>query len=86
VIDDYSSGGIVSSIGSKDKRLNDYKGYEPQPIETTENTSTKGSAGYCYIGTENGIRTCAKVGKDNVCMSGDIFSTREICMNPTLRP
>ena len=68
-----------------DKNMNSSKEYDPLPIETTENTSTKGMTGYCYIGTEKGIRTCAKVGKDNVCMSGDIFPTREVCMNPKLR-
>ena len=68
-----------------DKNMNSSKEYDPLPIETTENTSTKGMTGYCYIGTEKGIRTCARVGRDNVCMSGDIFPTREVCMNPKLR-
>ena len=67
------------------KNITSSKEYAPLPIETTENTSTKGMTGYCYIGTEKGIRTCARVGKDNVCMSGDIFPTREVCMNPKLR-
>lgn len=42
--------------------------------------------GWCYIGTEDAFRTCAKVGYDDLCMSGDIFPTQEICMNPNLRP
>jgi hypothetical protein len=67
------------------KKITSSKEYDPLPIETTENTSIKGMTGYCYIGTEKGIRTCARVGKDNVCMSGDIFPTREVCMNPKLR-
>ena len=69
----------------KPATVNDTKEYEPQPVETTENTSTKGTAGYCYVGSDNGIRACARVGKDNVCMSGEIFPTREVCMNPKLR-
>lgn len=45
----------------------------------------KGLEGYCFIGEENNIRACAPVGKNNKCMSGEIFPTMEICMNPDLR-
>jgi len=46
---------------------------------------TSGKAGWCYIGQEKGIRTCAKVGESDVCMSGDIFPSSDICVNPSLR-
>jgi hypothetical protein len=45
-----------------------------------------GKAGWCYIGEEKGYRTCAKVGAEDQCMSGDIFPSQEICVNPNLRP
>jgi hypothetical protein len=41
--------------------------------------------GYCYIGKENNIRHCAKVSSKSKCMSGDIFPTMDICINPKLR-
>ncbi len=44
-----------------------------------------GQAGWCYIGEDLGTRTCAKVGKNDVCMSGDIFPTQDVCVNPNLR-
>jgi hypothetical protein len=44
---------------------------------------TKG--GYCYIGEERGHRSCMRVNEDDKCMSGEIFPTREICINPNLR-
>jgi hypothetical protein len=44
-----------------------------------------GKAGWCYIGEDNGYRACAKVSADDKCMSGDIFPSQEICMNPNLR-
>ena len=44
-----------------------------------------GKSGWCYIGDDNGTRTCAKVGENQMCMSGDIFPTSEICVNPNLR-
>ena len=54
-------------------------------IQSNTVSGKTGKSGFCYIGTENGIRTCAPVGKNNECMSGDIFPTNEICVNPDLR-
>ena len=42
-------------------------------------------AGFCYIGEDRGFRTCEEVGVNDTCMSGDIFPTRDVCINPTLR-
>jgi hypothetical protein len=44
-----------------------------------------GKAGWCYIGDDRGFRSCAQVGVNDTCMSGDIFPSQEICMNPSLR-
>ena len=55
----------------------------PQPDDTTNNIKKK--AGYCYIGEDRGFRSCVKVSHHDVCMSGDIFPTRDICINPNLR-
>ena len=49
-------------------------------------TSNMGKAGWCFIGEERGIRTCAKVKETDTCMSGNIFPSQDICVNPTLRP
>jgi len=42
-------------------------------------------AGFCYIGEDRGFRTCEEVGVNDTCMSGNIFPTRDICVNPQLR-
>jgi len=42
-------------------------------------------SGWCYIGEDRGFRSCAQVGVNDECMSGDIFPTQEICVNPSLR-
>ena len=42
-------------------------------------------AGYCYVGQQAGIRSCVEVGPNDLCMSGDIFPTQDICINPNLR-
>jgi len=45
-----------------------------------------GKSGWCYIGMDRGFRSCAQVNDNDICMSGDIFPTQEICVNPRLRP
>jgi hypothetical protein len=42
-------------------------------------------AGFCYIGEDRGFRTCEEVGTNDTCMSGDIFPTLDVCVNPSLR-
>jgi hypothetical protein len=44
-----------------------------------------GKKGWCFIGKDRGVRSCAKVGLNDTCMSGDIFPTSDICVNPRLR-
>jgi len=43
------------------------------------------SAGYCYIGEENGQRSCSEIYEGDICMSGDIFPSNELCMYPKMR-
>jgi hypothetical protein len=49
-------------------------------------TTQQGKAGWCYIGSEQGYRSCSQVGEADTCMSGNIFPTQDICVNPSLRP
>jgi len=44
-----------------------------------------GKSGFCYVGEDRGFRSCVSVSPDDTCMSGDIFPTMDICINPTLR-
>lgn len=62
------------------------KNSEPQPDDSLSTVQSSGKAGWCYIGTDRNIRTCAQVGANDACMSGDIFPSQDICMNPNLRP
>ena len=43
-----------------------------------------GKSGWCYIGEERNVRSCIEVGPNDQCMSGDIFPSQEICVNPSL--
>lgn len=61
-----------------------------QEYEADDSSSTiqqgGSKSGWCYIGEDRGFRTCAQVGVNDTCMSGDIFPSQEICINPNLRP
>jgi hypothetical protein len=48
-------------------------------------SSVKAEAGWCYVGEEKGYRSCVEVGENDKCMSGDIFPTSQVCINPSLR-
>ena len=52
---------------------------------TSVTQSGRSKSGYCYIGEDRGFRSCISVGENDQCMSGDIFPTMDICINPNLR-
>lgn len=56
-----------------------------QANEASSSVHSAGKAGWCYVGNDRGFRSCAQVGVNDTCMSGDIFPSQEICMNPNLR-
>ena len=60
----------------------------PEPDDSSSATQRDAGAqkaGYCYIGEDRGFRSCLKVNEGDQCMSGDIFPSMEICVNPNLR-
>jgi hypothetical protein len=62
------------------------QGTEVKPDDSISSIQTTGKAGWCFIGEDSGVRACSQVGVNDICMSGDIFPSQEICMNPNLRP
>jgi len=80
----------VAQQSTLNRALNTAQSREPpqQDYEANEASSSvhsAGKAGWCFVGNDRGFRTCAQVGVNDTCMSGDIFPTQEICMNPNLR-
>lgn len=62
------------------------KNQTPLADDATSNTQIpRSKSGYCYIGEDRGFRSCIEVSQDMKCMSGDIFPTRDVCVNPRLR-
>jgi hypothetical protein len=70
-----------------DKAERSYTGPAPRADDSTSVTQKhqSGKGGYCYIGEDRGFRSCVKVEAADKCMSGQVFSRQEICVDPTLR-
>jgi hypothetical protein len=70
-----------------DKADRNYSGPAPRADDSTSVTQKHqtGKSGYCYIGEDRGFRSCVKVEASDKCMSGEVFSRHDICVNPTLR-
>ena len=86
VNNDTSIDSILSKAATKKSQNNNSD--EPTPDDAGSRTQTNRSlskSGFCYIGEDRGFRSCIKVGEADMCMSGDIFPTQAICINPNLR-
>lgn len=70
-----------------DKADRSYTGPSPRADDSTSVTQKhqSGKAGYCYIGEDRGFRSCVPVQAGDKCMSGQVFSRQDICVDPTLR-
>jgi len=79
-IDQWQQDTLVKALDNAKQTAN-----EPQPDNSRSTIQTTGKSGWCYIGEEQGIRTCAEIGVNDACMSGDVFPTQAVCMNPNLR-
>ena len=89
-IADVTAGAINSGVNVLDKGLgqdtSSTESAEPQPDTVGDVTQRQGGkSGYCYIGEDRGFRSCVKVGNMDKCMSGNIFPTEAVCINPSLR-
>jgi hypothetical protein len=73
---------------TKPEKIKNYKKLPVIPEADDSMSSVQKPAsksGFCYIGEDRGFRSCINVGEGEVCMSGDIFPTEAICINPNLR-
>jgi hypothetical protein len=48
-----------------------------------QNTISSGKTTWCLVGEQNGRRGCVSVSDASKCMSGQVYGSREMCMNPT---
>ena len=73
-----NSNDIEKAINKKKKNKKAYK------ANNVSNNINK-KVGYCYVGSDRNVRTCVSVGENDTCMSGEVFPTRDICINPNLK-
>ena len=76
----------VTSNNALNKALNNsQKDQDYEAVEASSSVGGAGKSGWCYIGEDRGFRSCSQVGANDQCMSGDIFPSQELCINPNLR-
>lgn len=73
----------INSSTSQNQQQNGEDFKEDDTTSSIQQGSSK--AGWCYIGEDRGFRSCSEVGPNDTCMSGNIFPSNEICVNPNLR-
>ena len=71
---------VVNPDNADDLADNTDDAANPEPVR-----SSSQNHGFCYVGKSNNVRTCAKVSGRAECMSGDIYPTLDLCVNPNLR-
>jgi hypothetical protein len=76
-----SDNGLNKALNDSQEQNMDY-----QAVEASSSVhSGGGQSGWCFVGEDRGFRSCALVNEDDKCMSGDIFPSQELCINPNLR-
>jgi len=77
---------LNKALNTSQQSQQSQQGEEYQAYEASSSVhSGGGQAGWCYVGEDRGFRTCAQVSANDTCMSGDIFPSQELCINPNLR-
>lgn len=72
----------VTNTNQQPQRPQEINYSGPEPNENSKGAGGS-SIGFCYIGEYDGTRSCASVNDPSTCMSGDIFDSKEKCMNPS---
>jgi hypothetical protein len=65
--------------------LNDAKSSIVVPDTADSSIQGIGKAGWCFVGEDKSTRKCAEIGVNDSCMSGEIFPSKDLCMNPNIR-
>ena len=79
-IEQWQEGSLEKALENASQSTN-----QVEPDNSRSSIQTTGKAGWCFIGKDQGFRTCSEIGVNDGCMSGDVFPSQEICMNPSLR-
>ena len=75
---------LDTALANASQKKDDDSSYKANDAYSSVQT-VKAKAGWCFVGEERGFRNCVEVGENDKCLSGDIFPTSQVCVNPRLR-
>jgi hypothetical protein len=67
----------------KPKKSHDTKPAKSEDAIQNPISSQKSKAGWCFVGDYDGKRSCVELEEHDKCMSGQIFPSQKMCLNPT---
>jgi len=76
---------LAEAVDKPSKKIKDHEVIPDDAGSTVQQSKGAGKAGWCFVGEDRGFRSCVKVGINDDCASGDIFPSKDICVNPSLR-
>lgn len=82
-----TSKGYVNSM-QMDTAINTGRANKTMPVPSTstntiQNPISATKAGWCLVGEYDGNRGCIEVNDSSKCLSGQVFPTQQLCVNPT---
>jgi hypothetical protein len=76
----------ITNLNEK-KSANKYKDFKPDTDDNSiQKPMTSEKTNWCLVGEYQNKRGCVAVAESDVCLSGQIFPSKEMCLNPTLTP
>jgi len=85
-----SVGDLLIKTGDQNRQMNQPPTVvrnPPQPAETTNpivNGPSINKNKWCLVGEYNGTRGCIHITDSDKCMSGQVFPSQQLCLNPNL--
>lgn len=71
------------NLGNLNKPLQPSDDNSESPIQKP---ITSGKQSWCLVGEYQGKRGCIEIDKHDKCLSGQVFPSQKMCLNPTLTP
>lgn len=72
---------IDNSKHNYDEDVEAQKNYKANNVSLNVNKKS----GFCYLGEDRGVRSCVDVTEEDTCLSGEVFPTKDLCVNPNLK-
>ena len=89
LLKDASRGNVdTSAVNQLDRTINSSKNGLNHPVpddsvDPIQKPIAAGKVNWCLVGEYQGKRGCIEVDDDSKCMSGQVFPTQNMCLNPT---